>query len=415
MAKLLIVADDFTGGLDTGVHFASRGITTRVVTDPSGDLDTMAEGCQVLVVVSDTRHMTPGHAYLTVYDIVSRGKRSGIPCIYKKTDSALRGNIGAELSAALRASGETALPFLPALPQAGRITVDGVHLIDGVPVAESVFGRDPFEPVTVSDVCGIIALQSDVKTQSVKPDALPEAEGILVIDAQSDGDIDQAGRALYESGRLRVCAGCAGFAAVLPDLLGLSVTNDAPAPGLDGGLLVLCGSVNPITQAQLTVAESSGFKRIHITPEQKLDPGCFDTKAGKAVMEDFREAVLTEPFLILDANDPDNSNTETRDYADRHHLTTDMVRRGISDALGRILKALIALPARHTMLITGGDTLLACMRALSVSRMEPIAEVFPGVVMAKFEFDGVERRVITKSGGFGKETLLRDLKDICTA
>ena len=28
-----------------------------------------------------------------------------------------------------------------------RITVDGVHYIDGIPVKESVFGQDPFEPV----------------------------------------------------------------------------------------------------------------------------------------------------------------------------------------------------------------------------------------------------------------------------
>ena len=32
--KLLIVADDLTGGLDTGVQFTRQGITVRVVVDP---------------------------------------------------------------------------------------------------------------------------------------------------------------------------------------------------------------------------------------------------------------------------------------------------------------------------------------------------------------------------------------------
>ena len=37
MTKLLILADDFTGALDTGVQFAVRGARTCVVTDPAYD------------------------------------------------------------------------------------------------------------------------------------------------------------------------------------------------------------------------------------------------------------------------------------------------------------------------------------------------------------------------------------------
>mgnify|MGYP000093217377 CR=1 FL=1 len=68
---------------------------------------------------------------------------AGVFSIYKKTDSALRGNIGAELSALLKTSGERQLPFLPAFPQIDRVTRDGVHYISGVPVTESPFGIDP--------------------------------------------------------------------------------------------------------------------------------------------------------------------------------------------------------------------------------------------------------------------------------
>ena len=35
MGKLLLIADDFTGALDTGVQFAARGAATSVVTDPA--------------------------------------------------------------------------------------------------------------------------------------------------------------------------------------------------------------------------------------------------------------------------------------------------------------------------------------------------------------------------------------------
>lgn len=37
MIKFLMIADDFTGALDSGVQFAARGARTRVVTDPAYD------------------------------------------------------------------------------------------------------------------------------------------------------------------------------------------------------------------------------------------------------------------------------------------------------------------------------------------------------------------------------------------
>ncbi len=143
MIQLLILADDFTGGLDTGVQFAEKGIRTRVVTNPEADFELSAQGCQVLVVVAETRHLSKEQAYKIVYGIVKKGAQLGIPHIYKKTDSALRGNIGAELTAALDASGAKTLYFLPAMPGLNRVTENGVHYIDGVPAAESVFGKGP--------------------------------------------------------------------------------------------------------------------------------------------------------------------------------------------------------------------------------------------------------------------------------
>ena len=183
MIKLLIIADDFTGGLDTGVQFAARGIRTRVVTDPETDYVAAADGAEVLVVVAETRHMPPFRAYDAVYRVALAGKRLNVPHIYKKTDSGLRGNIGAELSAVMDACGEKQMAFLPSMPAMGRVTRNGVHYIDGQPVSESVFGRDPFEPVTESDVIRLLALQTPVKARSVTWDMMPEGgEGFLIAD-----------------------------------------------------------------------------------------------------------------------------------------------------------------------------------------------------------------------------------------
>jgi len=39
-----------------------------------------------------------------------------------------------------------------------------------------------------------------------------------------------------------------------------------------------------------------------------------------------------------------------------------------------------------------------------------ITEVFPGVVLSRISINGTGHLFISKSGGFGKETLLKDLK-----
>lgn len=406
--RLLIVADDFTGALDTGVQFARRGIDLRVVMDPDG-AGGLPTDAQVLVAVAETRSLPPDEAHGAVFRIVEAGRRAGIPHVYKKTDSALRGNIGAELSAALEASGAKMLPFLPALPRMGRTTAGGVHRVDGVPVAESVFGSDPFNPVRESDVPRLIAMQTDVDAWSAPPYNILLRPGICVVDAQTDADLEAAGRRLSCMDALTASAGCAGFAAVLPDLLGLEAGAPPRMPELGDGLMVLCGSVNPITRRQLDYAEARGFARVRIPPEGKLDPDWPASAAGSAWFARLRDAMAANRWLMLDANDADPARGALA-LAEGMGLAPGDVRQRIARSLGGILRE--AVPGwRGALMITGGDTLIECMRCLGARELEPLLELFPGVVLSRLRAPDGERLVISKSGGFGEEALLVDLKD----
>ena len=413
MIKLLVIADDFTGGLDTGVQFAGHGIRTRVVTDPDAEFTSAADGAEVLVVVAETRHISAESAYDMVYRVAKKGADLGIQHIYKKTDSALRGNIGAELSAVMNACKQSWMPFMPSMPGIGRKTIKGIHYIDGVPVAESVFGKDPFEPVRESDVCKLVSLQTTVQVQSISADEIKNGmTGLVVVNAETENDLRNAGSRLAEIGGLRIMAGCAGFAAVLPEVLGLTIEAVPTLPKLDDGLFVLCGSVNPITLRQLNWAEQNGFSRLHIAPEQKLEEGYFDTEAGTTALANWQNAELMNKWMILDANDQETDNHETAALAEKLGLTTEDVRARISGALGRILPEMLSISETRTLLITGGDTLLQCMNRMRVNQMEPLLEMFPGVVLSQFVAEGQPRYVITKSGGFGKESLLTDLMHV---
>lgn len=412
MISLLMIADDFTGALDTGVQFAASGIETRVVVGADIELAAKADEAQVLVVDAETRHLTPEQAYRAVEKLTRQAVELGFTYIYKKTDSALRGNIGAELTALLRASGEKQLPFLPAYPKVGRTTAGGIHLVDGIPVAESVFGRDPFEPVRHSGLAEIIGEQSDIAVHTSPAlgpeDPVPGAEGILVFDGESDQDLMATGRRLLEEGRLHIMAGCAGFGAVLPRLLGLSAGQRSTLPQLDRRLLVVCGSVNPITVAQMDAAERTGVARWHLTPEQKLRPDYWQTGKGREELGLLRERVAQNDPFIIDTNDPEG-NQLTQGYAQEHGIDLDGIRLGISRSVGYLVSALFPDPNVGTLLITGGDTLLQCMGYMGVDEVEPVCEISAGVVLSRVTYQGKSRCVLTKSGGFGQETLVTDL------
>ena len=198
MLRLLMIADDFTGALDTGVQLAAHGIPTQVVV---GQADLSACSSTVLVVDTETRHLPAAKAAKAVEKLTRSAVENGVGCIYKKTDSALRGNIGAELAALLKASGARNLPFLPAFPQIGRTTKKGVHYIDGVPVNESPFGIDPFEPVRCAEVTKLIHLQTEIPAQNLRPgETAADKTGILVYDAATAADLEAAGRQLFQNG-----------------------------------------------------------------------------------------------------------------------------------------------------------------------------------------------------------------------
>lgn len=414
--KLLIVADDFTGALDTGVQFATNGAVTRVVTDVNYDYKKAEAGLQVLVMNAETRHLSGQDAYDVVYHISKKAFEQGIPYIYKKTDSALRGNIGSELSAVLDASGEMLLPFLPAFPKMKRITRHGIHFIDGVPARESVFGEDPFEPVKHSYIPDVIHNQSTVSVRVIESGVTQKqvlekecTPTIEVYDTEDETQMLEIARRLLDQKRLRIMAGCAGFASMIPKLLQLE-GEKSNMPQFFPRLLVICGSVNPITKKQLNYAEHHGFKRIRLTLQQKLSKQYWESSQGREELERLHKYCSTEQFCILDANDPEHTK-ETLKYAKENAISTETLRVSIAGTVGFLQKELINKGIKSTLLITGGDTLLGFMNQIGLQEMEPICELEPGIVLSQVKIKDTLYQIISKSGGFGEEKLLVKLAD----
>ena len=393
MAKLLVIADDLTGALDSGVQLAGKGDRVLVSLDMEGGL-VHAPEADVLVIDSESRHDTPEVAYQKVGRLVSEGLANGVLRIYKKTDSGLRGNVGAELAAVIDASGASHLNFVPAYPKQRRTTKQGIHCVDGQPLAKSVFAADPVNPVVCSKVSDLIHLQSDVAVQSWAGEV--GTDGIVVFDCTTDDDMAGIATWLCENDFDAPMAGCAGLLEMLPRCS----SEAAPRQGyatLNPRLVVVSGSVNAITSAQLDEGESRGAHRVHLPIKSILANGWTAAEASAFVNETIA-AAGSNPVVLIDT---------LGDHLCKEELDCVATRK-ISDAAG-LCASVVSKRAGHTTMVVGGDALVGFVHQVEATLLEPVDELFPGIVVARYEGSKASGTLITKSGAFGNVGLFHEI------
>src|SRR5688572_18596170 len=147
--SIAVLADDLTSAADGAAPFVARGLTASI---GRGQLPRQASA--VVAVDSGSRSATSSQAFERVARLTDRLASRDV--LYKTVDSTLRGHIAQELEACFAASGRKSLVFAPAFPQAGRTTVGGIQFVDGVPVSDSAYGRDPVHPARYSALADLV-------------------------------------------------------------------------------------------------------------------------------------------------------------------------------------------------------------------------------------------------------------------
>ena len=409
MVKLLILADDFTGVLDTGVQFASQSIPTLVSTRIE-TLDQGREGeISVIALDLETRHLVPAQAADRVRQAVIKARCIGVEYFYKKTDSTLRGNIGGELDALMDANGGSIVAFVPAYPAAGRTTIAGRQYIDGIPLHSSAYAEDPLDPVRSSHIPEIIAEQSSASVEVIGSSDEAErfliprgGKRILVFDARREQDLRRIAEQLERLGLLRLTAGCAGFAAYLPDVLALKsrVVEKFKCPSQ---LLVVCGSTNPVSLDQVETAVQNGMERIVLEPEHLLGQSPPPTR--------IEEVVSDGGDLILQTAEGPEDIRRFHDYAREQDLQAETVTRLVAEGLSHLVGDL--LRSRHglTPVVFGGDTAFWIVESLGAPIILPIYHIAPGIVLSKLIGADSDLPLISKAGGYGASEVIRQIRD----
>lgn len=367
---LLIIADDLTGANDTGVQFAKQGLDVLVSLRPSQDLQALAHDCQVLVVNTESRHLSPEEAYARVYAVAQQGVALGIPQFYKKTDSTLRGNVGAELAALLAATGEQALFFAPAYPKLKRTTRDGVHFVSGVPLSQTSFAKDVLNPLVDDFIPALLARQTDVPVRIFDEAAAPATQPtIYVVNAETEESLCQAAHHLQQ---YRVLAGSAGLAEFLPVRAATTIT--APRC-LSLPVLVVNGSRSEVSLQQIVCASAAGWPVLEARA---------DTTSAQlsALLAQEQGAILTTAPPFCEA--------------------TPATR------MAALVQQTLAQTPLATLIVFGGDTLAAIANACGWTTFRPLTEFLPGAPLVRVG-GHEELTLVTKAGGFGGANWLRNV------
>ncbi len=387
--KLGIVADDLTGAMDSSGYFASLGHGTIVVLDLSYPAE-----AEVKVITTNSRAEAPEFAREQVTAAVSSlaGR-----VVYKKIDSTLRGNVGVELAAAMAAMKSQKAIVAPAFPAVGRTTVGGVLLVNGVPVAETQFSRDPILPVKESHIPTLLekALGRKVGSLSVRDieagaEALYEKvislpQEVLVADVTDQSHLAGIARAAVQAkGRWLLC-GSGGMARELHVFLPKPANAKKKAEkGAAGKALVVVGSQNQVSGKQLMKAkEDCGLTILNLDAER------INT-----------DELLAEASRLLRAGRSVAISSTFTPYV-------PALKQSVSSILAETAARILKNHKVAGLFLSGGDIALAVCRTLAVSAIEVDGEVEAGIPSGRLIGGmGEGMRVVTKAGGFGSEQAL---------
>jgi len=396
MDRILLLADDLTGALDAAAPLRRQGFSASVSLTPAGLTTSTGDWPDVLAMTTETRHdADPASTLRRIARDIPRAR-----LVYKKIDSTLRGQFAREIVALLEIWGFQSALVVPALPSQGRQLVQGRLVIDGVT-------QDTHLPSLIRQQTGLEVAHLRIDNVRSGPDelagaleyALSTRASFVVVDAATDGDLDQIARAVQQLEARPLVAGSAGFAGYLPIAWDLRKPAATPAwaPAGEGPLLFVLGSAHPRTHAQVRSLREQGVEHVEFAPEL-IDTGISERCVRR--LQNGVDVVLTllwPPDLRIDTVAP----------SQQHQLA-----RGLAG----VVRSVLWQTNVATLVLSGGDTAYAVCKTLGVSAIVLDGEILPGLPIGHgLTADGKVVMLITKAGGFGQEDALNDVRSLLRA
>jgi uncharacterized protein YgbK (DUF1537 family) len=404
LRSVLIIADDLTGAADCAVQFRQAGLSAVVLAQPTSHRLNWPRA-QVVSLSLNTRDASPA-----VVQRVWARQATAIrllaqdALVYHKIDSTLRGQPALEVPLLLRCLGAAGALIAPAFPKLGRETIDGVHRIDGVPLAETEYGRTQRRAKPTSDLPALLTTADAIPPMHMPWQVLDggvemvarwlherlDAPGRLITaDAAEERHLDILTQAaLPLVGRL-LLVGSAGWA----ERIALACKGWLATLSTVPGALGVVGSLNATTTRQVQVASRAG---VTVVPWDSCSPQLIPGNTaddGQSV-----GATLAAGHSVILWTNPGGRTTASNPVGQRVlHAVADGVRE------------LLSTTAVSGLMIVGGDTARVVFRVLRASGLVLAGQVTAGVPYGRLMHGPMAGLLTaTKAGGFGPDTTIEE-------
>ena len=387
MAVLLgCIADDFTGGTDLAGMLVKHGMrTVQMIGVPQGPVP---EDIDAIVIALKSRTNPVEDAVAESLAALKWLQDAGCRQFYFKYcstfDSTPRGNIGPVAEALMTALGTDFTIACPAFPANQRTIYKGHLFVGDVLLSDSGMRSHPLTPMTDANLVRVLQRQVsgkvglvDYATVSAGAPAIAarfaalRADGcrFAVVDALTNADLLALGEACAE---MPLVTAGSGVALGLPPnfrrkgLLG-DATGAATLPATGGRRAVIAGSCSVATQAQVAAMKA-------VQPAFGVDPRALarGEDVVAAALDWARARLAGGPVLVYATAAPD----EVR--AVQAELGVDAAGALVENALAAIAQGLVAAGVGE-LIVAGGETSGAVVKALGVTGLRIGPEIDPGV------------------------------------
>ena len=379
--RVLIVADDLTGAMDSAGPFATRGIETWVVAVPMRCDPASLKSATVVSVNTDTRHLSGPQAGVRVREIVRHIGAGDFDIIVKKIDSTLRGNVVAETMALLDVSGRREAVVAAAFPAQGRTVRGGVVHVDGKPLAQTTFAKDALSPPPLAPLQQVFAdANPELRVRAVAPsDSFAAGTDIWIADGEIDADLVSIVKTLASRMTALLMVGSAGLTRALALVCFAGHPPPSGTQHVTGTIVFAVGSRAARSAEQVDFLAAEPDTRVLRAPNGRLQ-----------AME-----IPATRNLVLKATADDTGRE-----GDAERVAADMARHAIEIARRLRAQALVA---------TGGDTAIAILTASDNPALQVLGDLMPGIPYARIRLEGAPIWLITKAGGFGGRDTFREI------
>ncbi|WP_462380686.1 3-oxo-tetronate kinase [Pseudomonas sp. Marseille-QA0892] len=411
MPLLGCIADDFTGATDLASMLVRGGARcVQTIGVPSDDV--VLGEVDAIVVALKTRTEPKEHAVQESLNALQWLQRQGCQQFYFKYcstfDSTSEGNIGPVTDALLDALGESFTIACPALPENRRTVFNGYLFANDVPLNESGMQDHPLTPMRDANLMRVLTPQTrhsvgliDYRCLEAGPEAVrvrieslrAEGTGIAVCDAIENRHLDVLGAACEG---LRLVTAGSGLALGLASrwracgALGQGDDMQSLAAPV-GRQAILSGSCSRMTLSQLEQAKAH-------YPAYYLDPHALMAKPEGAIEDALAWSAAQrpdKPVLLYASSNPEQVQHAQRQYG------VALVGERIESAMAQIAQRLVREQGVGQLLVAGGETSGAVVRALGVQALHIGPSIAPGVPWTQSRTDSMPLTVALKSGNFG--------------